>query len=184
MITFLRKINRYLLYAIIGALITFAVLSDLLMITNTAAYTSGVSFTGLLIPVLIFSVLLLGLLFKLIVYISFRIDNAIFLRKSGLLYPFPIAFGDYEIIACAFLIPGILICGLIHLPVLFLPSLSRVLGAVRTLTLWGTMTLLIAFFLKHFSHDYDKKSLAYSLTLIPVIILSVSFALTLVEVIR
>ena len=120
----------------------------------------------------------------MIVYISYRIDNAIFLKKSGLLYPFPIAFADFEIIACAFLIPGILICGLVHLPVLFLPSLSRILGAVRTLVLWATITVLFAFYLKHFSHDYDKKSLAYSLILIPVIILSVSMALMLVEVIR
>ena len=184
MITFLRKINRYLLYAIMGVAITFALLSDLLTVTTTAAYSSGVSFTGLLIPTIIFSILLLGLLFKLIVYISYRIDNAIFLKKSGLLYPFPIAFADFEIIACAFLIPGILICGLVHLPVLFLPSLSRILGAVRTLVLWATITVLFAFYLKHFSHDYDKKSLAYSLILIPVIILSVSMALMLVEVIR
>ena len=184
MITFLKKINRYLIYLFLGLFATFALLEDMLRLANTTAYSSGMTFTGLLPWVIVFSVLLLGLLVKLAIYISFRINNAFFSRKSGLLYPFPIPFTDYEVTACAFLLPGLLLCGLVHLPVLFFPSLASVLGAVRSLILWGTVVLIIFFFQKKYAHDYDTNSLAYSLTLLPMILLTLSFVLTLVEVIR
>lgn len=184
MITFLKKINRYIVYAILGAVATFAILEDLLTMTNTMAYTSGMSFTGVLPWVIVFSVILLGLMVKLLIIISYRIDNAIFVRKSGLLYPFPIPFAEFEVTAFAFLFFGLLACGLVYLPALFLPSLSRILGAVRSLLLYGTIVLSIAYFLKRYAHDYDKKSLAYALILIPLILLSMSFVLSLVEVIR
>ena len=184
MITFLKKINRYIIYAVLGVLGTFALLEDLLSMANTSAYASGMSFTTLLPWVIVFSVLLLGLLVKLLIYISYRINNAIFVRKSGLLYPFPIPFAEYEVTACAFLFFGLLACGAVHLPAIFLPSLSRILGAVRSLLLYGTIVLIIAYFLKKYAHDYDKKSLAYALILVPLILLSISFVLSLVEVIR
>ena len=184
MITFLKKINRYLIYAFIGVMITFAMLSDLLMLTNTTAYSSGTTSSGLLIPVIVFSVLLLGLLAKLLVYVSYRIDVALFAKKSGLLYPFPVPFSDFEVTACAFLIPGLFLCGLVHLPVLFFPSLARVLGALRALLLWGTITAIIGYLIRTYRHDYDKQSLAYSLVLLPMILLTLSFVLTIVEVVR
>ena len=184
MITFLKKINRYIIYAVLGVIGTFALLADLLTMTNTTTYLSGMSFTTLLPWVIVFSAVLLGLLVKLLIYIAYRIDNAIFVRKSGLLYPFPILFAEFEVTTCAFLFFGMLACGLVYLPVLFLPSLSRILGAVRSLLLYGTIVLLIAYFLKKYAHDYDKKSLAYALILGPLILLSVAFVLSLVEVIR
>lgn len=184
MITFFKKINRYLIYAILGVVATFAVLEDMLLMANTTAYSSGLSFTTLIPWIIVFSILVLGLLLKLAIYLSYRINNAFFSRKSGLLYPFPIPFSEYEATAGVFLLFGLLLCGLTHLPVLFLPSLASVLGAVRSLILWGTIVFIIAFFLKRYAHDYDKNSLAYSLTLLPLIFLSASFVLTLVEVIR
>ena len=184
MITFLKKINRYVIYAVLGILGTFSMLEDLLTLTSTTAYSSGMSF-GMLLPwVMVFSAVLLGLVIKLIIYIAYRIDNAIFVRKSGLLYPFPIPFTEFELTACAFLLPALLLGGLAHLPVLFLPSLSRILGAVRSLILYGGIVAIIAFFLKRYAHDYDKNSLANALIMVPLILLSLSFVLTLVEVIR
>ncbi len=184
MITFLKKINRYVIYAVLGVLGSFAMLEDLLTMTSTTAYSSGMSFGAMLPWVIIFSVVLLGFIIKLLVYITFRIDNAIFVRKSGLLYPFPIPFTEFELTACAFLLPALLLGGLAHLPVLFLPSLSRILGAVRSLILYGSVVAAIAYVLKKYAHDYDKNSLANALILLPTILLSVSFVLTLVEVIR
>ena len=108
----------------------------------------------------------------------------IFARKSGLLYPFPIVYPDYEVTLCAFLALGLLLGGLVHLPAMFLPALSSVLSAARTVVFWGTIVVSIAFFLKKYAHDYDKKSLAYALILVPLILLSISFVLSLVEVIR
>ena len=184
MITFLKRINRIILYAVTGVAVTFAFLADFLSIVATYSYTTGTPYLTLVVLVMIISVALLGLLSKLAIFISYRICNAIFLKKSGLLYPFPILFYDYEAVVYSFLIPGMILCGLIYLPVLFLPALTRVLSAVRTLLFWGTMVLVVWYFVKKFSHDYDKKSLAYSLVLIPLILLGLSLVLTLVEVIR
>lgn len=184
MIEFLKRRNRYLVYLAAGIALSFALLGDLLLITATAAYTSGTSYTTLLIAVLVFSALLLGLLTKFLVYIAYRISNAIFVRKSGMLYPFPIGFHEFEATVYAFLIPGLFFCGLVYFPVIFLPSMSRILSAIRTLVLWTALALIVRFCLKRYAHDYDKKSLAYSLILIPLILLGISLALTLVEVIR
>ena len=184
MITLLKKINRYIVYAIFGVVITFAALSDLLMMSSSTAYTMGTGYSTLIVTVVLFSALLVGLLAKLFVVISYRISLMIFARKSGLLYPFPISFPDYEATVCAFLIPGMLLGGLAHLPALFLPSLSAVLGAVRFIFFWGSVVCAVAFFLKKYAHDYDKKSLAFSLTMLPLVLTSISFVITLVEVIR
>ncbi len=184
MIEFLKRRNRYLIYLVAGVVLTFALLGDLLSIISTTAYTTGTSYTTLLISVFVFSALLLGLLTKFLVYIAYRISNAIFARKSGMLYPFPIGFHEFEATVYAFLIPGLLVCGLVYFPVVFLPSMTRILSAIRTLALWTALALIVRFCLKNYAHDYDKKSLAYSLILIPLILLGISLALTLVEVVR
>ena len=184
MITFLRKINRHIYYVLLGVVATFAMLSELLAMTYTTAYSSGASASTLIPWVVVFSVLIFGLISKLMIYLFYRISTAIFIRKSGLLYPFPIPFSEFETFSCAFIVLGGLLCGLAHLPVLFLPSLSRVLGAVRLFLLFSTLVGLIAFYLKKYAHDYDKKSLAYALILIPMIVLGLSLGLTIWEVVR
>jgi hypothetical protein len=180
----LKRTNRFLLYAITGVMMLFAVLSELLMIAATSAYTTGTGYATLLIPVGLVSVVLFALISKALVYVAFRISNILFIKKSGRLYPFSIPFGDFEKGCYAFLICGLFLCGVVHLPAVFFPSFGRVLSAIRTFVLWGTLVLIVRHFLKNYSHDYDKKTLAYSLILLPLILLSISLALTLVEVLR
>ena len=184
MITLIKRLNKYLLYALVGVAGVFAMLCDLLSLTAATAYSSGTSYTVLLTFVMIFSVVLFALVPKFVIYIAYRIEGAIFLRKSGMLYPFPIPYEDFELTSLAFLLPGFLLCGVVMLPSLFFPTFARVLGAIRTVLIWGMLALIVRRFLKGFAHDYDKNTLAYSLTLIPMIIIGVSLALTLVEVLR
>ena len=184
MIEFLKKINRFVLYGIVGVVAAFAVLSDFLMLTNTTAYTMGSGSASLVVSVLLFSVPLLALFAKLMVFVSYRIDLVIFARRSGLLYPFPIVYPDYEVTLCAFFALGLLLGGSVHLPSLFLPSLSSVLSAARTVVFWGCIVAAVAFLHKKYAHDYDKKSLAFSLVMLPLVLLSVSLVIALVEVIR
>ena len=184
MITLLKKVNRLVIYVFVGAAFVFALLADLLSIGATSAYLSGIAYKTMLAFSIPFAVVLLGLFTKLLVYVSYRIDLAIFSRKSGLLYPFPLLYADFEVVICAFLIPGLLLCGLVRLPVLFFPTLSRILGAVRALVLWGSLILSVVYFLKKYSADYNKKSLAFTLVLIPMVLLAISLGLTLLEVIK
>ena len=184
MIEFFKKVSKYLVYVMAGVAMLFAVLSEMLLVTSTSAYTTGTSYTTLIVVVGLISVVLFGLMSKLLIFISYRISKSLFLRKSGMLYPFPILFHEFQAVVYAFLICGLFVCGVVHLPALFLPSLARILSAVRTLVLWGTLVLIVRYFLKHYAHDYDKKSLAYSLIILPLIFLVVSLVLTLVEVLR
>ena len=80
--------------------------------------------------------------------------------------------------------PGLLLCGAAHLPALFLPSFARVLSAVRHFMLWVTLVLTFRYFIKNYSHEYDKKTLAYSLFLVPMIMLGVSLGLIVVGLLR
>ena len=169
---------------IAGASLSFALLSDTLLIAATASYTTGTDYTALVAVMLIISVVLFGLLSKLLIFITYRLSHNLFVRKSGLLYPYPIHFHEFEAVVYAFYIPGLLICGVLHLPALFLPSFSRVLSAVRHFALWIVLVLCFRYLIKHFSHEYDKKTLAYSLLLVPMIMLGVSLALVVVGLLR
>ena len=169
---------------IAGASLSFALLSDTFLIATTASYATGTPYTTLVAVMLIISVVLFGLLSKLLIFITYRLSNNLFMRKSGLLYPYPILFYDFEVVIYAFYIPGLLICGALHLPALFLPSFSRVMSAVRHFALWVTLVLALRYLIKHFSHEYDKKTLAYSLLLVPMILLGVSLGLVAVGLLR
>ena len=184
MIALLKKLNRYVVYMIAGASMSFALLSDTLLIATTAAYTTGTDYTTLLVIMLVLSIALFGLLSKLLIFITYRLSSNIFLRKSGLLYPYPILFYDFEAVIYAFYIPGLLLCGAVHLPALFLPSFARVLSAVRHFMLWVTLVLTFRYLIKNYSHEYDKKTLAYSLFLVPMIMLGVSLGLIVVGLLR
>ena len=184
MINSIKKLNKYLLYALVGVAATFAMLGDMLSVTSTTAYSAGSSYAVLLVFVMIFSIVIFAFLPKLVVYLAYRIDNSIFLRKSGMLYPFPIPYDAFESTIYAFCLPCFLLCGVIMIPGLFFPNFSPILSAIRSLVFWVFLALMVRRFLKDFSHDYDKKTLAFSLILIPAIIIGFSFGLTLVEVIR
>ena len=184
MIGALKKWNKYLLYALLGVAMGFATLRDLFMISGMAAYTVGSSYATLLTVVAIFSVIIFALIGKLVIYLSFRINGAIFSRKSGLLYPFPIGYRDYESTSLVFLIFAFLLAGAVSLPSLFLPTLQNVLGVVRTLVIWTFLALTVRFFLKHNSHYYDRKTLAFSLSILPLIFLGINLLLGIVEVVR
>lgn len=172
------------MYALTGAAVTFAMLKELLLVAGTSAYTAGMSYKTLVLFVAIFSVLLFALLARVLVYVAFRLNGAIFTRKSGMLYPFPIGYRDFEATALAFSFPCFLIAGLVSLPALFLPTLSSVAEAVRGLVIWTALALNVLYFMKNNAHDYDKKSLAVSLSLLPMVLLGVSLGVNLVGVIR
>ena len=184
MIAFLKKINRYFVYGAAGVALTFSFLYEILRITAATAYSSGISFGALLTLVLIFSVVIGSFLTKILVFIFYRIDSAIFLRRCGLLFPFPIGFTDFECTAFAYLIPYFLLGGLLSIPVLFFPGLSFLFGAIRTVLFWGDIALIIKHFLKYYSSDYDKRTLAFSLIIIPICLAAFSAGAALFEVIR
>ena len=184
MIGLLKKINKTVLYFLVGGAMTFMMLGELLKITGMSAYSTGTSYTVLLVFVIVFSILIFSLLMKLLLRVSFRLNGAIFTRKSGMLYPFPIGLSDFETTSLAFLFSGFLLCGVLLFPVLFFPTLYRVLGAVRTVLIWGILALIVVYFVKNYSHDYDRKSLAFSLSVVPTVLLSLSLVLLILEVVR
>lgn len=185
MIGLLKKANKHLMCFLVGVAVTFSMLPELLMISVTAAYTTGTSsYAVLVIFASAFSVLIFAFLFKFLIFIAFRINGAIFTRKSGMLYPFPIGFRDFESTVLAFSFPCFLLSGLVMLPTVFLPTFADVAGAIRTLTIWVFLAWNVAYFLKNHAHDYDKKSLAFSLSILPVVILGLSLVTNLLGVIR
>lgn len=169
---------------IAGAALSFALLSDTFLIAATASYTVGADFGTLLALMLVISVALFGLLSKFLICITYRISHNLFVKKSGLLYPYPILFHEFSAVVYAFYIPGLLVCGVLHLPAFFLPSFARVLSAVRHFALWVVLVLCFRYLIKHFSHEYNKKTLAYSLLLVPMIMLGVSLVLVAVGLLR
>ena len=184
MIGVLKKANRHVMYLLIGAAVTFSVLKDLLSVSVATAYLSGMPAATLIASVAVVSVLLFSLLARLLVTITFRICGAIFLRNNGMYSPFPIVFGEYESTALAFALPCFLLGGLLVLPALFLPTLSRVLDPLRTLTHWSFLAFGAAYAVKRFGHVYDRKSLAISLSVIPLVLVGISLLLLILEVAR
>ena len=184
MIGLLKKANAHLMYALVGIAVTFSVLKDLLTFSAAIAYTMGMSYTTYAVLFVLLSALLFALIARLLVRVSFRICGAIFTRNSGMLYPFPIGFREYESTALAFAFPCFFVAGLFVLPALFLPTLSNVLGALRTVVNWTFLALGAAYIVKRFGHDYDRKSLAISLSVIPLALLVFSLVLTIAEVVR
>ena len=184
MISLFKRVNRHVLYFAVGIAVTFSVLKELLMVSAATAYTMGMAFSTFVAVVTVLSVLMFALFTRLLVYLSFRICVTIFARKSGLLYPFPIFFRDYESTTLSFSLLCFLIAGAVSLPALFLPTLSDVLGALRSVVTWFFLAIGAAYFVKHNGHDYDKKSLAFSLSIVPLVLVAITLALTVVEVVR
>ena len=182
MIRLLKKAPPLLLFALTGASFYFSQLAVSLQLVGAAAYLSGVSYPTLVVSVSIATVLLAALIAKVLLRVSFRITGAIFSRKSGLLYPFPIAYGDFTRTILSFSIVCFLICGITGIPALFLPSLMRVTSAVRSVVIWLFLALSARYFLKNNAHDYDKNSLAFSLGVIPLVIIGLNVILTVAEV--
>ena len=172
------------MYALTGAAVAFAMLKDILMVAGTSTYLAGMSYKALLTFSLLFSILIFALFARVLVYVFFRINGSIFTKKSGMLYPFPILYRDFEATALAFAFPCFLIAGLVVLPALFLPTLSTVADALRSLVLWTSQALTVLYFMKNNAHDYDKKSLAVSLSVLPLVILGFSLVVNVLEVVR
>ena len=172
------------MYFAVGIAVTFSILKDMLKVTAATAYLSGMGYDALVVAVMILSALLFALFARVLVVISFRICGAIFTRNNGMFSPFPIGYRDYESTALAFALPCFLIEGVLVLPALFLPTLSRVLDPLRTLTNWVFLALGAAYFVKHNGHDYDRKSLAISLSVIPLVLIGLSLFLLVLEVVR
>lgn len=172
------------MYVLVGIAVTFSVLKDLLKVSAATAYLSGMAYSTLAVAVAIISVLMFSLLARLLATVSFRICGAIFTRSNGMFSPFPIGYRDFESTALAFALPCFLIGGLLVLPALFLPTLSRVLDPLRTLTNWAFLAVGAAHVVKHYGHDYDRKSLAISLSVIPLVLVGLSLFLLILEVVR
>jgi len=184
MIGLLKRGNKHLMYFAVGFAGTFAIFKDLLKVSAATSYLTGMSYSTLAVSVSVLSVMLYALLARVLVTISFRVSGAIFTRNNGMFSPFPIGFRDYESTALAFAFPCFLIGGVVVLPALFLPTLSRVLDPLRTVTNWVFLALGASYFVKNNGHDYDRKSLAISLSVIPLALLGISLILLISEVAR
>ncbi len=184
MIERLKKAPPALLLALTGIAFYFSELALSLELTSAAAYISGVSYGALIVSVSLGTIVFAALIAKLLIYISFRIGGAIFTRKSGMLYPFPITYGDYTRTTLVFACLCLTVCGVLGIPDLFFPTLTRVSSAIRSVVTWLTLALIVRYFLKHNAHDYDKKALAFALGVIPLVLVCVTVVLTIVEVIR
>lgn len=184
MIGLLKRINKHLMYFAVGIAGTFAIFKDLMKTASAMSYLTGMQYSTLLISVTIAAVLLYALIARALVSISFRICGAIFTRNNAMFSPFPIGFRDYESTALAFTFPCFLIGGLLVLPAVFLPTLSRVLDPLRSMTNWLFLALGASYFVKNNGHDYDRESLAISLSVIPLVLLGLSLILLIAEVAR
>ena len=184
MIGLLKRINKYVLYLLTGAAVTFSILRVLFSAAGTSAYLTGMSYRTLLTFMLLFGVLFFALVAKLLIHVAFRINGAIFTRKSGMLYPFPIGYRDFEATVLAFSFPCFLIAGLVSLPAFFLPTFSSIAEALRSLVIWISLALNVGYFLKNNAHDYDKKSLSISLSVVPLVLLGLSLLTNVLGVIR
>jgi len=170
--------------ALVGVAAAFSMLGDFMMVSGAIAYQLSMNYKTMVIMVSIFSVVIFALIARLLIYVSFRISGGIFTRKSGMLYPFPIGYRDYVGTVLAFSLPCFLLCALIEIPTLFVPTLSNVLGAVRSIVMWGFLALNAFYFVKKSGHDYDRKSLAISLSVVPLVIMGLSLIVNVVEVVR
>jgi len=184
MIGVLKKANRHFMYFAVAIAVTFSIAKDLLKIAAATAYMTGMTYNTLLWSVTIASILMFALFARLLVMISFRICGAIFTRSNKMFSPFPIGYHDFESTALAFALPCFLLGGVLVLPAFFLPTLSRVLDPIRTVANWIFLALGASYFVKNNGHDYDRKSLAISLAVIPLFLLGFSLILLIAEVAR
>ena len=95
MISILKKANKHVRYVAVGIAVCFSLLKDLLSVSVAASYSTGTSFSALVLFVMLLSVAMFAVLARVLVYVSFRICGAIFTKKSGMLYPFPIGFREF-----------------------------------------------------------------------------------------
>ncbi|HCU56345.1 MAG TPA: hypothetical protein DIC18_03305 [Clostridiales bacterium] len=182
MISFLRRRKKILMYALLGVAATFSVLKEVMMIVGTFAYTAGLPYGAFLGISLFFMVVSFAALAKLIIFLAFRINGRIFVRNSGLLYPFPIGYRDYESIALAFSFLCFLLSGLLALPSLFLPSFGDITDAIILLVRYSFLAVHVSYLLKNYAHDYDKKAFSFSLSIVPIVIMSFRLIMTVVGV--
>ena len=179
MINAMKKLNPYLLAFLTGAAFWFSVMSYMLSVVGAAALMTGTNYVSALVTTTVITVLFYALIAKLLVRVAFRIVGGIFTRKSGMLYPFPIRFGEFTGVVLSFAFICFLIGGIICLPLLFFPTLSTVLGAVRTLTIWVFLFIGTRYFIVHYTHDYDRKALAVALSVIPFVLVGLTLLLTI-----
>ena len=182
MISALRKVPQPILLLMNGIAFYLSMLSYIFSIAGAMAAMQGLGFVSILVWSSVFMVVLASLLAKFLVYVTYRISGGIFIRKSGLLYPFPIHYPEFTETVLSFSFICLILCALVELPVFFLPTLSQVLGAVRSLVMWIFLFLGARYLVRTYGHDYDKKSLAIALSVIPFVLVGVTLALTIWEV--
>ena len=182
MINALRKLPQPILLGMNGVAFYLSMLFYTFSIVGAMATLEGMGFVMLLVWSSIFMIVLSALLAKLLVYVAYRVSGGVFIRKSGMLYPFPIRYDEFTRTVLSFSFLCFILCAIVELPVLFLPTLSRVLGAVRSLVMWTFLFLGAHHLVRAYGHDYDRKSLATALSVIPFVLVSVTLALTIWEV--
>jgi len=182
MINALKKVNPYLLAFLTGVAVWFSMMHYTFSIVGAAAVMTGSNYLSMLVTVSLIMVALFSLIAMLLIRISFRIVGGIFTRRSGMLYPFPIRYGEYTGVVLSFAFLCFIVCGVICLPLLFLPTLANVLGAVRTFTIWIFLFLGARYFVTHYTHDYDRKALATALSVIPFVLVGLTLLFTIWEV--
>ena len=184
MIALLKKLPPIALFLLSGAAFYFSELALSLQLITAAAYLTGSSYAALVVSVSLVTIGLAALAARVICYFSFRVVGAIFTGKSGMLYPFPIDYGEFVKTLLSFSILCFTVCGIAGIPALFFPTLSLVLSAVRSLVTWVTFSLAVVYFVKRHSHDYDRRTLTFSLSVIPFALILLTVVLTIAEVVR
>ena len=182
MINALRKLPQPILLGMNGVAFYLSMLSYTFSIAGAMATVEGLGYVMLLVWSSIFMVVFAALLSKLLIYVTYRVSGGVFIRRSGMLYPFPIRYDEFTRTALSFSVVCLMLCALVELPVLFLPTLSRVLGAVRSLVMWTFLFLGARHFVRTYGHDYDRKALAIALSVIPFVLVGVTLGLTIWEV--
>ena len=179
MLNFIKKINQTLLLALTGLAFWFSIMQYTFSVVAMTVEFSGGNYTSMIVGVSVITALFSAFMAKLLVHVTFRIVGGIFTKKSGMLYPFPIHYGEFGNVVLFFSVLCFAICGIVNLPLLYFPGLSNVIGAIRNLITWLFLLLGANFFLKHYSHDYDRKALAVSLSVIPFVLIGLTTVLTI-----
>ena len=178
----LKRIKPFVLFCLTGIAFYFSRIATTFQLIGSASVLTGSSYASLMVAVAITTVILSALIAKLVLRVAFRIAGAVFTKESGRLFPFPIHYGEFTSICLLFAIPCLLLCGATEIPVLFFPTFMRVASAIRSVVIWVFLALGALYFMRRYAHDYDKKSLAVSLSVVPLFIVGITLALTIVEI--
>ena len=171
------------MYGLVGLAFAFSAMNNLFMIAGALAYNYKYSYALLLSLGGVGLVAVAGLLTRFVVFLCYRLNGAIFARRTGMVFPFPLSHREFESTVLAFALPCFLISGIVMLPAFFLPTFYVVTSTLVPLIRYAFLAAAFSYMLKNFSHEYDKKVLAFSLSIVPLAIIAFTLVTALLGVI-